>query len=338
MSSDDLAQRERDALNASRFDPSSKEGFYESYFQRANHPSEPRAFWIRYTVFSPRNRPDEAVGQLWAIYFDGATGKHTALKRSIPISDCALSRIGLDVRIGNATLDDRSLSGAISQSGSTLSWALTYTGEEPPLLLFERGAYDRRFPTAKVLCGRPLATFDGSVVVNEQTVSIDNWVGSQNHNWGPRHTDSYAWGQIEGFDDDRTAALECSTARLKLGPMWTPQLSLLVLRLRDRELAFNSFRQALRTRAAYDYFSWTLDAVNAGAHVTATFEAPREAFVGLAYENPPGGTKSCLNTKLARCRVVVEEAGRAPVQLDTTSRAAFEILTDDDSHGIPIVS
>jgi len=329
-------QLERDALNASRFDPENAKGFYESYFQRANHPSEPRAFWIRYTAFSPRGDPAEAVGQLWAVYFDGTSGRHLALKASVPISDCSFSPGGLDVRIGDASLDDRGLRGVISQTPGTISWELAYTGDGPPLLLFERSSYERRFPTAKVVCGSPLASFRGFLVVNGKQVSIDDWVGSQNHNWGPRHTDRYAWGQVAGFDDDPAAVLECSTARLKLGPVWTPRLSLVVLRLGDRELAFNSPRQALRTHGAYDFFSWKLEAMRGERRLRASFDAPKEAFVGLAYENPPGGVKTCLNTKLASCRVLVEEAGKAPIRIGTESRAAFEILTDADSHGVPI--
>ena len=31
--------------------------------------------------------------------------------------------------------------------------------------------------------------------------TLERWIGSQNHNWGRKHTDSYAWGQVAGFDD-----------------------------------------------------------------------------------------------------------------------------------------
>jgi hypothetical protein len=338
VSSSDSSRPDRDALNASRFDHANANGFYESYFQRANHPSEPRAFWIRYTVFSPRGRPAEAVGQLWAVYFDGASGRHVALKRSVPISECSFSReAGLDVRVGDARLEEGTLHGTISQHDGRIAWELTYAGDEPPLLLFERASYQRRFPSAKALCGTPLAIFHGSVTVNDATVPIDRWVGTQNHNWGSRHTDRYAWGQVAGFDDDPTAVLECSTAKLKLGPVRTPPLSLLVLRLGDREFACNSVYRALRTRGAYDYFSWRLDAEQNGTHISASFDAPKAAFVGLSYENPPGGTKTCLNTKVAGCRLVVEEPGKAPRRIGTESRAAFEILTDDDSHGVPVL-
>ena len=62
---------EREDWNSSRFQPADAGGHYESWFQRANHPSRPQAFWIRYTIFSPKGRPQDAVGELWAVYFDG---------------------------------------------------------------------------------------------------------------------------------------------------------------------------------------------------------------------------------------------------------------------------
>jgi hypothetical protein len=49
-----------------------------------------------------------------------------------------------------------------------------------------------------------------------------DWVGSQNHNWGSKHTDRYSWGQVAGFDAHPESFLEVATARLKLGPLWTP--------------------------------------------------------------------------------------------------------------------
>jgi len=61
----------REQANWARYQPGQAAGHYESFFQRANHPTRPMAFWIRYTIFSPQNHPENAVGELWAIYFDG---------------------------------------------------------------------------------------------------------------------------------------------------------------------------------------------------------------------------------------------------------------------------
>ena len=70
----------RDWCNGFRHDGGAR-GHYESYFQRANHPTRPLAFWIRYTAFVPRGRARDAVGELWAIWFDGEARSVSAVKQ-----------------------------------------------------------------------------------------------------------------------------------------------------------------------------------------------------------------------------------------------------------------
>lgn len=326
----------RDAINASQFDRGNTGGFYESYFLRANHPTRPQAFWIRYTLFSPKGSPAGTEGQLWAIYFDGDAGSRIAVKQSVPLAGCSFSPERLQVRIGDSALDDTALTGAAASADHRLSWDLGYQGTATPSFLLPLDLYARGFPKAKVLTGVPLADFSGQLHIDGRTVDVDGWRGSQNHNWGPKHTDQYAWGQVAGFDSEPEAFLECSTARLKIGPFWTPWLTNLVLRLPGREIQLNSLGQAIRNRGRYDYFSWAIDCRRGPLQVTARFSSAGVRFLALGYDDPPGGTRTCLNTKLAACHVRVSESGQPPVELSTASRAAFEILAVDDRHGIPV--
>jgi hypothetical protein len=333
---------DRDRWNACRFDPAAPAGHYESYFQRANHPTRPLAWWIRYTVFCPRGQPDQAVGELWAIWFDGERDVIAAAKQVVPWSRCSFDGARLGVQIGEATLDDGGLRGAASGGAHALAWDLRYSSPEPPLLLLPANLYAGGFPKAKALTGSPNAAFTGTVTVDGEAHAIDGWVGSQCHNWGARHTDRYAWGQVAGFDEAPDAFLECATAQLKLGPLWTPPMTLLVLRVDGEQLALNSLWQAARAEGRVSPLSgaaleWRLASRRAGVEVEARFSAPRAAFVGLAYGNPPGGVKTCLNSKLARCELTLRRPGRAPRTL-TSARAAFEILTDARDHGVPVVA
>lgn len=182
--------------NASRFHPDDARGLYESYFQRANHPSRPLAFWIRYTAFSPRGRPMDACGELWAIYFDGEAGRIVAAKQTVPISDCEFSREKFNVRIGRSALDENTVQGRAASGSHELVWTLNYLGHEPPLLLLPEAFYGRRLPKAKALVGSPNASYNGTLTVDGETIRIDGWRGSQNHNWGSQHTDRYAWGRL----------------------------------------------------------------------------------------------------------------------------------------------
>ena len=157
---------------------------------------------------------------------------------------------------------------------------------------------------------------------------MSDWIGSLNHNWGSRHTDAYAWGQVAGFDGAPDTFLECSTARVRVAGLLSPPLTLVVLRQGDRELRLNAVAASLRARGRYDAggdpVTWRFR--TAGGVVSGEISAPAAAFVTFTYANPPGGTKACLNTKIAAARVEVRRPGEAPVTLRTADRAAFEIL------------
>src|SRR5512140_26657 len=152
----------RDHWNGARYQPGMTTGHYESWFQRANDASGRRAFWIRYTIFAPRGRPGDAVGELWAIAFDREGSRIVAVKQVQPISACTFARDRLDVAVGEARLDDGALRGSASSHGHTIAWDLRYAGGQPPLLFLPERLYAAPVPKAKTLVGRPLARFTGT--------------------------------------------------------------------------------------------------------------------------------------------------------------------------------
>lgn len=326
--------------NNTLYKPGQTTGHYESFFLRANHPSLPLAFWIRYTIFSPQGHPENAIGELWAVYFDGENGLNTAVKKEVPFNECSFSSSTLDARIGTAALDTGKLAGGASAGGHEIRWALTYKGDGKPLFMLPLKMYSAGFPKAKTLVPLPMAQFSGSLSVDGNTVNIDEWVGSQNHNWGSKHTDLYAWGQVAGFDNSRESFLEVATARVKIGPLWTPNMTPVVLRHKNQEYALNSMAQTLKARGHFTYFDWQFHSENDAVSVVGRIAGDRDHFVGLNYYNPPGGSKHCLNTKLASCELRLTYK-QGPLEgtselLSTSHRAAFEILTDKIDHGIAI--
>ncbi|HVL00505.1 MAG TPA: hypothetical protein VM553_11875 [Dongiaceae bacterium] len=333
---DPFADRRRE-LSACRFQGQIS-GHYESYFLRANHPDRPLAFWIRYTIFAPRNEPQRNQGELWVMVFDGDRNQITAAKMEYPLRDCRFDTRGLDVSIGGATLQTGFAQGEASQGDHHIQWDLHYSPGVEPVLLLPDNLYDTALPKAKALVTDPLAVFRGELRVDGTVIPVENWTGSMNHNWGSKHTDQYAWAQVAGFDNAPDAFLECGTARLKLGPVWTPWLTTLVLRLDGRLIKLNGLLKAIRAKAHYGYFHWHFDTADQQVRIVGDIQAPRTHFVGLNYYNPPGGSHTCLNCKIANARLLVQENGRPDRVLQTVSRAAFEILTDDTSHGISVVA
>ena len=330
-----------DTANGARFDTSNNRsrgaGHYESWFLRANHPTRPLAFWVRYTIFAPRARPEDTKGELWAIWFDGERGTHVAARREVPFERCRFAAHGLDVRVDDAALDEATLAGAIGDDPERLSWSLAYSHPEPPLLLLPERLYSAPLPRAKQLVPAPNALFTGQFSVGASTFDIDAWQGSQAHNWGSQHTDRYAWGQVAGFDGAPDAFFEASTVRLLLSRrprLWSPWLTVAVLRTKARTLSFVSPLVAARATASFELGRWSFVTRQGEVELEATLRANDESFVGLTYRNPPGGTKICHNTKLARCDLRIGEPGRSTYL--TSDRAAFEIL-DDTSLGISVV-
>lgn len=325
------------ALRLAQYVPGQRQGHYESYFFRANHPQRKLAFWARYTVFSPHRHPERALGELWGVWFDGESNAHVAVKTELPIEQCLFGRERFEVRIGAAGADEQMFWGEGETGGQRLRWRLAYKGDEPPLLFLPPQLYRARLPRAKSLVLLPLAHFDGEWEVNGTVHRVQDWVGSQNHNWGSRHTDRYAWGQVAGFDNAPDSFLEVATARIQLGWWWTPPFTPLVLRHRGREYALVEFRQTRRAFGRWDFFSWQFATENDEVRIRGEIQAPAERFVALRYYNPPGGEKHCLNSKLARCRLEVESKATGQVEeLVTEHRAAFEILTDRRDHGLPL--
>lgn len=313
---------DRDAARA-RFDPRSRRGHYESWFLRANHPTLPLALWFRYTIFSPRRDASRATAELWGAWFDGGSGQHVANRIDVPLSVSTFDA-PLDLRLGDARLTLDAASGALPDLG----WTLALTGGDGPHLLLPERLYEGPFPRAKSLILRANNRFDGEVFVRGQRHVVDGWAGSVSHNWGSAHTDAYAWGQVMGFDGAPGTWLECVTGDVKIARIPLPRSTLAVLHHDGRTHALTSPLAGALAHATYDVGRWALRCESADVILDARFSAPRSAFLGLGYRNPPGGLKICHNSKIARAEVtLIERAGRVTTLV--SDRAAFEVLLDE---------
>ena len=95
---------------------------------------------------------------------------------------------------------------------------------------------------------------------------------------------------MAGFDTHPDSFLEVATAQLRLGPVWTPPITPLVLRHRGREYALNGLWQSIRARGTVDYFTWRFKSATAQTAIEGTLSAPAQAFVGLQYAIPPASS------------------------------------------------
>lgn len=302
-------------------------GHYESWFVRANHPSRPLALWIRYTLFrAVDDRPP--LGEVWAMWFDGEQQRTVAAKEEFPLETCQYSKTGMRVDAGHNHLEPGKLSGQLQHRGNTLQWDLHYDDGDDTLLFLPESFYERAIPKAKSLVSRPMIQLNGTFSVNGTAHSLEAWRGSENHNWGSQHTDRYAWGQVAGFDNAPEAFLECATAQIRLGPIFSPQLSIAALCLDGERFHFNRISTALKARARYQPFEWTLETRHRDAQLQIHMETTLDRVAALTYYNPPAGNKFCLNSKLARVTATFRQQGKPKRVLHSEHGGAFEILTD----------
>jgi len=332
-------ERAHETDNLSRFDPASRKGFYESYFLRGNDPERPRAFWIKFTVFAPLGRPHrEAEGELWAVFFHGPDGSKTAVKEAHPFENCLFARDRFEVRAGRGTLSAGASRGECASGGHHIRWDLSYRADGPSLHFLPEWAYASPFPKAKGLSPCPDTTWEGWLEVDGLKIDVTGWRGSQNHNWGTKHTDRYAWAQCNVFEGAPDTYMEMMSARLKIGPVWTPAISFLVLNHRGRPVRFHSPRSFFRARARFpSTFEWHLSVDNGTESARCRVEGEKETFAGLRYRNPPGGAHACLNSKIASSEILLFRDGKQVDRLVSSFTTAFEILTDEHGHGIPML-
>ncbi|EMJ65170.1 hypothetical protein [Leptospira sp. P2653] len=323
-------------FNHPRFKTDDLTGHYESWFVRANNPNACQAIWIRYTIFSPKNHPEKAIGELWAIYFDGEKNTHFVSKSEFPIEKCKFHSIPFSVRIGDSELSDSYLLGKAgnSKGSEKIFWDLKISGGSPALFLFPENLYEGNFPKAKVLVGNPRVKVSGSLKLGSQEIQVLDWIGSHNHNWGSKHTDQYAWGQVVGFEEEADSFLELATAKLKIGPLWTPAITPIVFRFKGKDYKLNHPFLSFG-RAKYRYFDWNFAANSSEIQIIGRIYAEPRDFACLQYWNPPGGWKYCLNSKIASAELFVKrKEDLVYAKLTSNRKAAFEILTDDFSHGM----
>ena len=311
---------------AARFRPGNARGHYESWFLRGNDPTRPRAFWIRYTVTSPAGRPGDAIAELFLACFDGETGRHMALRELRPVADGTFAPAGLDVRIGSSSLVLGRAVGAIESGGGDARWDLSFGDGQAPLLHFPLPLYYGPFPKAKSLVSNPGVDWSGVIHVGGERLDVTGWRGSLNHSGGARQTDFYYWGQVVGFEGLPDTLLEVATARVKLGRYTTPLLTPVVLRHRGIEYRLN-VPWKLTGRAETRGLDWHFHAKNRAVSLTGHISCTARDVVTFAYLNPSGGTKLCVNSKIARCVLTVETGGLRET-LTSPSGAAFEVLVD----------
>ncbi len=330
--------------NAPRFSGPAGVGHVESWFVRANHPTEPRALWLKATILAPDpargGDPGPPTAGAWAIAFDGARGRTFATRLTIPWAqarfhggaEATAATVGpCDFVFGRGgTARGALLDPHDGPAAWDLAWHPTDSALGDPLVLFPYlSMLEGPFPRSKLVTPVAAATFSGRLDVFGERWDLGGWHGMQGHNWGREHSPEYAWGQC--LFVDAAGAPHCMaegfTARVRMGKRLSPPMSALVVRRGAQVFRFDRTLDFWRQRATVDGLRWTLRLGSPDGEAHLALEAAHDAMVCLGYGNPDGSLAYCHNSKLARARLSVNPVNDDAFTCESAYGAALELLS-----------
>jgi hypothetical protein len=322
------------AWSGVRYDPArARRGHVESWFVKANDPSARRAIWLKWTIWAPDRAPQRAVAEAWAIAFDSERG-HVATKTAVPFERALFAPGELSAHVDASSLYPGGARGRVESGGRSVAFDLKFDSREGPLMLFAAAwMYEGAFPRQKALSPIPNARISGEIAVDGATWKVDDWPGMVGHNWGRGHSELYAWGHCNAWDDGEDVVLEGTTARVRVGGVLTPPTTFLCVRHHGTSYLANGAASVARNAGTISPRRWRFHGRGPRIEVDGEMWADTEDFVGLFYPNPDGSTCHCLNSKLARAEVTLRVAGRAPRTLRSAG-SALEIGTLATDHGV----
>jgi hypothetical protein len=298
-------------------------GHYESWFVKGNHPSEPRAFWLRHTV---HQRPGDAqTASLWLTLFDGdevRAGKATVAGPSVPP--------GGHIAIAGAVLEPGRGRGTLSSPTLDAEWDLTFAGDDGEQRHLPAGwMYDAALPRTKSGTPYPGVTFGGRV----GPFDVGGWRGVVSHNWGSQHAERWIWSHAMLGERDW---LELVIGRIRLGSWTTPWIANGALQLDGVRHRLGGIDRVRSTRIDERPTGMRFVTAGDGVRVEGVVEAPPRRFVLGRYADPEGPEHHSAHSSVADLRVEVRRNGSAPVVLEAPMRASYELGMTEADHGLPV--
>jgi hypothetical protein len=301
---------------------------YESWYLKASHPTEPLGLWIRYTTH--QNPGGAELGSLWFTLF----GPEPSAAK-VTLGPEALSRGGRQfIRIGESMFAD----GRVSGSALGATWDLTFAHPEPELRHLPRDwMYRAPVPRTKLVSPFPAARFSGKVSFGERVVQLDAWPGMVGHNWGAEHAERWIWIHGASFDGrGQDTWLDMAIGRLKIGPWTTPWIANGVLSLDGERRRVGGIERARATKIDEHPDHVNFKVPGADLTITGNVGAPRDRFVGWVYADPGGTAHHTVNCSIAQMKLTVARSGSAPLELETSHGAAYELGMRESDHGMSI--
>jgi len=302
-------------------------GFFEIWFLVVFVPEQGRAYWLRYTLFSPAGRAPlpGARAILWAAAFDArADVPAVAVKRIHPISSYRSRKDGLfGIHIDESELSTGVCRGSVVSPERRVTWDLRFAPSpahgRSPWLFSPR----LPLPTRVFHAHEGLSVF-GTITVDGRETALSGAPGLQKHLWGTRRVEELFWVYCPRFGEDPAARIEATSVRVSqklpfgfaspaVSPVWLetsagPFDLFSPLQLIQNEVRFSRPGE-LSVRAS----------TNARMIELRAYCDPR-SLVGYVYRDPRGRDLYVAQSDIASCEVEAFERSRPRAAFRRTTR------------------
>lgn len=325
-------------------------GHYEAYYLILHDPPSGAAWWLRYTLLSPR--PGEPVAEVWGNFFDTRSGSTLALKATHPAARAEFGRAPFRFAVGDSELTHTSARGRLRGPEGEMEWDLKWRPNEKSFRHLPPMVYHLPGPWARVLSPNLDIRIEGTLRVNRVPYEVRGAPGHQTHHWGPRHAHGWAWGHCALFREAPRVPPEPGGSRrsredpralfegFSVQPMArSPRLlTFLHLRAGGRSYTFNRLADLRRTRSRYDLQGWEFSAERGGTRIEGKVAGSPERMVQLQYTDTDGSPFYCCNTQLAsmRLRILEREGAEWKTRRELTAEgtAGFEVAGRERAPGV----
>jgi hypothetical protein len=306
---------------------------YEVWYVTFNDPDRRRGFWLRYTTIRPlarTGRPPRA--ELWAAGFHrDQPERNFAARAGFPLSDLTVHVQPFAVSIGDARLTADGCTGAFSCDLGAAEWDLAWTSSAAPFHFLPPRW--EGFTSAANVAAQPDLRVSGRVKLGAETFEVDAAPGGQQHTWGRTHALAWNWGFASGFPGGGWIDGVTTRVRSRLGRVIRG--TALGIAIDGKLHARNSLWQVLRGPGQVDSGRWVAELRRGRVRARVTISARPEDLVGVTYEDPAGGGRTCYHTEVADLELDLDQPGRPPVRHRREAGAAFEFASERPLPGVP---
>ena len=307
-------------------------GFFEIWFLVVFDPAAPRAWWLRYTTFSPApGQPGAPRATVWAAAFDArAPTPARAGKRILPLDAYEASSHGpFRVRLGDTEITNASASGTCAVGGRALAWDLRFTPAAHEAVRAPELLHRVALPT-NVSHANDGILVEGWVAIDGVRVALAGAPAVQKHIWGTRRVEELAWLYCPSFAGSPDARLEATWARVRrtggppaLTTLWAQTAEALHDRCGLPALARNGLERLGPTR-----LRWRSSGPFRRIQATAWCEPATLA--GWVYRDPSGFDLHIAQSDVSSCTLELEARAhplarwRCVARLECVEGAALE--------------